>query len=119
MKLTDAEWKIIELLWDNGSLTTMEIIRELKDSLGRAKSTTITLLNRMDDKGSVRYEIEGKTKKYYPTIQREEAELEETKSFLDKFYDGNIGLMISNLIKQEALSKEDLEEIEKIIKEGE
>ena len=119
MKLTDAEWKIIELLWDNGALTTMEIIRELKASLGWAKSTTITILNRMDDKGSVRYEIEGKTKKYYPTIQREEAELEETKSFLDKFYDGNIGLMISNLIKQEALSKEDLEEIEKIIKEGE
>lgn len=118
IKLADTEWKIMELLWEKGPMTTMEITRELETSIGWTKSTVITLLKRMDAKGSVYYENSDKTKIYYPSIQREEAELEETKSFLNKFYKGNLGLMISNLINQEALSQEEIDELHKIIEKG-
>ena len=118
IKLADTEWKIMELLWEKGPLTTMELTRELETSMGWTKSTVITLLKRMDGKGSVYFESVDKTKKYFPSIQREEAELEETKSFLNKFYKGNLGLMISNLINQEALTKEEIEELHKIIEKG-
>ncbi len=116
--LTEAEWKIMELLWDEKSLTTMEIIKEMNELHGWAKSTVITVLNRMTRKGSILYEKEGKTKKYTSAITRQEAKLQETKSFLEKFYDGNIGLLISNLVSEEALNKEQIEEIQKIINEG-
>jgi BlaI family penicillinase repressor len=117
LKLTDTEWKIMELVWDKGPLTTMEIYRETESTDGWAKSTVITLLNRMEHKGILRHRQDGNSKKYYPKISRESAELQETRSFLDKFYNGKVGLLISNLVEQEELSAEDLEEIRRIIKE--
>lgn len=117
--LTEAEWKIMEFLWDNESLTTMEIIREMEETFGWAKSTVITVLNRMDNKGSIRHEMENKSKRYFPCVARSEAKLEEAKSFLNRFYNGNLGLMIKSFIKEESLSPEELDEIQKIINEGE
>ncbi len=119
VKLTDTEWKIMELLWNQGSMSTMELARALEESTGWARSTVITLLNRMTDKGSIRFETDKKSKVYYPAIDRDQAEIEETRSLVNKIYGGNIGLMISNLLKHENLSAEEIEEIRKIIKDGE
>lgn len=119
LRLTDTEWKIMELLWKNDSLTTMELSRSLGASEGWSRSTVITMLGRMENKGIIRYENDDKTKRYYPVVARSEAELEATRSLLDKCYGGNIGLMISNMLKHEALSREEIEEIRKIIKDGE
>ena len=118
VKLADAEWNIMELLWDKGPMTTMEIIRELESSIGWNKSTTMTLLRRMNDKGSIHFKTDNKTKKYYPNFNRDEAELEEARFFLNKHYKGKIGVMVSNLINQEALSKEEIEELYNILREG-
>ncbi|MBR5426143.1 MAG: BlaI/MecI/CopY family transcriptional regulator [Clostridiales bacterium] len=118
IKLADAEWNIMNLLWDKGPLTTMEIIREMEDSIGWSKSTTMTLLRRMNSKGSIKFQIDNKTKKYYPCIDRSEAEVEEAKSFLNKHYNGKIGSMVSNLISQEALSKEEIDELYSILRKG-
>ncbi|MCQ2527776.1 MAG: BlaI/MecI/CopY family transcriptional regulator [Saccharofermentans sp.] len=118
IKLADTEWNIMELLWEKGPMTTMEITHELEESKGWTKSTVITLLKRMDNKGSIYFEAENKTKKYYPSIRRDEAELEETKTFLNKFYRGNIGLMISSLLNQEALTQDEIDELHRIIEKG-
>lgn len=116
VKLSDAEWKIMNLLWEKGSMTTMEITREMEQSIGWTKSTVITLLKRMESKESISYRLDNKTKLYSPNIEKNQAELEETKSFLNKFYSGNLGLMVSNLIKQEALSEEEIEELHRILR---
>ena len=118
IKLTDTEWKIMELLWDKGPMPTMELIRELKDSMGWAKSTAMTFLGRMTSKGSITYSLDGKSRKYFANISRDEAELEETRSFLSKIYGGNVGLMISNLIDSDQLTDEQLAELRRIIREG-
>ena len=117
-KLADAEWNIMNLLWDKGPLTTMEIIREMENSKGWSKSTTMTLLRRMNSKGSINFQIDNKTKKYYPSLNRSEAEVEEARFFLNKHYNGKIGSMVSNLISQEALSKEEIDELYNILRGG-
>ncbi len=117
MRLTDSEWKITNCLWKNGPMTLTELTKELLASTGWTKHTIITLLKRMVDKGIVSFDQEGRTKRFYPVIDRTEAELEETATFIDKVYDGNVGLMISNLIGSEALTEEQLKEIKKMIEE--
>ena len=98
-------------------MTLTELTKELLASTGWTKHTIITLLKRMVDKGIVSFDQEGRTKRFYPVIDRTEAELEETATFIDKVYDGNVGLMISNLIGSEALTEEQLKEIKKMIEE--
>jgi len=118
MRLSDAEWKIADCLWDNGSMTITELTRELGAITGWSKNTIITLLKRMIEKGAVNFVQEERAKRFYPAINRTEAELEETESFLDKVYKGNVGLMISNLIGSEKLTNEQIEELRRIIREG-
>lgn len=117
VKLADSEWKIMELLWNRGAMTTMELSRALEDSEGWSRSTVITLLNRMVDKGSLYFETENKTKKYYSAIDRNETGIEESKSFLNRFFNGNIGLMISSLIKQDVLTDQEMEDLQRILRE--
>lgn len=116
VKLADAEWRIMELLWEKGSLTTMEISRELEDTVGWSKSTVITLLNRMASKESVIYKTENKTKVYYPNVSKDDVEVEEAKSFLNKFFNGNVGLMVSALLEHEELSDKEIDELNRILK---
>ena len=118
MRLSDAEWKIADCLWNNNSMTITELTKALGPSTGWTKNTIITLLNRMTEKGAVTYVQEERAKSFRPAIERKEAEIEETNSFLDKVYKGNVGLMISNLIDSEQLTDEQLEELRKIIREG-
>ncbi|MBO7451933.1 MAG: BlaI/MecI/CopY family transcriptional regulator [Clostridiales bacterium] len=114
-KLTDSEWKIIDLLWKGGPMTLMQITRSTEWS----KSTVVTFLKRMEEKEAI-YHIDGeKARLYYPSIERSQASLDEAKSFLNRVYEGKIGLMISNLIKEEAISDEELQELSRILKEGE
>lgn len=115
MKLTDAEWKVLELLWDRGPMSTMEIFKELSNTTDWAKSTVITLLNRMTTKKSIYFEMDGKSKVYYPSTNRVEAGIEEGKNYSRRFFGGSLGLMIKSFIKDEKLTKEEIEEIQKII----
>ena len=117
IRLSDSEWKIISCLWNNGSMTLMELTKELNNETGWSKNTIITMLKRMIEKNAVRFVQEGRTKRFFPSVDRAEAEMEETESFLDKVYSGNVGLMISNLIRSDKLTKEEINELLSILEE--
>ena len=118
MRLSDAEWKIADCLWKNNSMTITELTKELAPNTGWTKNTVITLLKRMTEKGAVTFVQEDRAKRFCPAIDKTEAEMEETTSFLDKVYKGNVGLLISNLIGSDQLTREQLEELRNIIREG-
>lgn len=117
IRLSDAEWKIAVCLWDQGYMTITELTRTLGSDTGWSKNTIITLLKRMQEKGAVSFVQEDRAKRFYPLIDRAEAEMEETESFLDKVYKGNVGLMISNLISSDKLTKEEIRELQRILEE--
>ncbi|MBR1798078.1 MAG: BlaI/MecI/CopY family transcriptional regulator [Clostridiales bacterium] len=117
IKLSDAEWKIETCLWDCGPMTITELTKTLGSTTGWSKNTIITFLKRMQEKGAISFVQEARAKRFYPLIDRAEAELEETTSFLDKVYKGNVGLMISNLISSDKLSKEEIRELQRILEE--
>ena len=117
IKLSDSEWKIASKIWENGSMTITDLTKSLKDETGWSKNTIITLLNRMESKDAIYYIQEDRAKRFYTKVSREEAEIEETTFLLDKIYNGNVGLMISNLIKSDKLSEEDIEELQKLLED--
>lgn len=118
VNITDAEWKIMNLLWEESPRTIMQITKALADSTGWTKHTVMTLLKRLEEKGAVRYENGEKAKLYRAIVSKDEIAVEETKNFLQKAFKGKIGLMINTMIKEEALTKEDLEELYSILENG-
>ena len=119
INLTNSEWYVLDCLWETSPMTVMELVAALGDRLGWAKSTTITTLRRMEDKGLVLCTVEGRTKHYAPAVQRDQAARRETRSFLDKVYRGSVGLMVSALAEDRALSRAEIDELYEILHKAE
>lgn len=116
--LTQSEWKLMELLWE-GPHTLMELVSELGKTMLWSKSTVATMVRRMEAKGLLRYETVERTKHFLPCVTREEASLKETHSLLDRAYQGSIGLMVSSLLQQGSLTREDIAELYTILQKAE
>ena len=119
MKLTVSEWNILNCLWEYGPCTVMRIVEEMKRTVGWARSTTITTLGRMEAKGLVRREQASQGKPYIPLVERDQAALVETHSFLNRVYQGSVGMMMSAMIKQEGLSQQQIAQLRAILDEAE
>lgn len=119
IRIKNSEWNVLNCLWEKNPQTVMQLVARLGESVGWAKSTTITTLRRMEEKGLVHCEIIGKGKSYTPAVEQENAVISETRSFLDRVYQGSVGLMMSAMAKRQELTAEDLAELRKILEEAE
>jgi BlaI family penicillinase repressor len=119
INLSDGEWNIMNILWDTAPQTITQLTAALKESTGWSKHTIITMLGRMESKGSVRYEEGIRAKQYYPAVERAETVLGETESFLDKVYSGSLGLLINTMVEKNSLSKREIDELYAILKKAE
>ncbi len=119
VKLSDAEWKIMNLLWESAPRTMMQLTNALKDGTGWTKHTVMSFLKRMEEKGALHYEEGGKAKLYYPDLKREEASLQETEEFLERVFQGRMGMMLNTMVQQKALTREELAELHKILEAAE
>ncbi|OUQ78186.1 BlaI/MecI/CopY family transcriptional regulator [Flavonifractor sp. An100] len=117
--LTNSEWYVMDCLWQRSPMTVMELVAALGDKVGWAKSTTITTLRRMEEKGLVTVEVRDRAKHYTPALERDKAARRETRSFLDKVYRGSVGLMVSAMADEKALSRAEIEELYDILRKAE
>ena len=117
VQVTDAEWKIMECLWDHSPQTMGEITATLEPATGWTRQTVITLLKRMTEKGAVSMDDTGRAKKYTPLITREEASAEETHKLLNHVFSGKASLLVNQLVDSGDLSAKDLQEILKAMRE--
>ncbi len=112
--LSPSEWRVMECLW-TGPKTLMELVRELKDSAGWAKSTVTTMVRRMEEKGLVGYDTQGRAKVFRALLAREDAAAAETDSLLERAFHGSVGLLVSSLVERSSLTEADIEELYDIL----
>lgn len=117
--LTNSEWYVLDCLWEHSPLTVMELVERLSQKVGWAKSTTITTLRRMEEKGLVHCEVMGRTRHYRPSVERRQAVRRETRSFLNKVYRGSVGLMVSAMAQDKALTRKEIDELYEILRQAE
>lgn len=118
VKLTDAEWKVMEVLWKGEPKTMMQITKELKEETGWTKYTVMSFLKRLEEKGAVHYEEGEKAKQYYSDLKREEVSLQEAEEFLHKVFEGRLGLMVNAMVKKQALSQAEIKELYDILEKA-
>ena len=115
VKLNASEWNVLNCLWEDHPRTVMQLVADLEAAVGWAKSTTITTLRRMEEKGLVRVEQAGRGKAYTPAVEREQAVTAETHSFLERVYQGSVGLMMSAMARRQELSADEVAELRAIL----
>ena len=117
--ISDGEWKVMNVLWDNSPCSLATIVKELENDTGWSKATVFVMLKRLIAKNAVSVDTSGKVQLYSPLINKNEATITETQSFLKKVYGGSIGMMISSMSGQNTLSNEEIAELRKILDEAE
>lgn len=116
--LSNSEWHIMENLWEHSPKTATQLVKAMESETGWAKSTTKTILKRMEQKRYIAYEEGEKARQYYPLLKREEVVESETSSFINRIYNGSLGLMVNTLVKKEEIPDDEIEELYRIIKEA-
>lgn len=119
ISLTEAEWTVMECLWEKAPRTGRETVAWLEAKVGWTRSTTLTLLRRLEAKGAVAGDRSGEPTLFRPVIGREEVALRETENLLDRAYKGSLSLLVSSLTRKQSLPQKEIDELYAILKEME
>ena len=119
ISLSEAEWKLMDALWEEPPKTIMQLTKVLEENTGWKKNVVITMLKRLEAKGAVRHEEGSRAKQFYPAVSREDTALEETRGFLERVYNGSLGLMVDAMVSSRALSEREIAELREILKKAE
>lgn len=114
--LTPNEWYVMECLWNKGRCTGREAVEHLQKNVGWSRSTTLTMLRRMTEKGMIACKEEGGLLVYFPRIDQADATRRETDSFLSRVYHGSVSMLVSAIAEKQALSKEEIDQLYAILK---
>lgn len=114
--ITEAELPLMNVLWAYGEMTSPELFTHIDGNL----STLKTLLNRLVQKGSIKTTpINSRTFRYRAAVSKKAYINHERKGFLDRLFDGSKQKMLLNFVREENISKQDIERLFEMIEEEE
>lgn len=117
MKISDAESIVMEALWAKSPLTAEDVCARVADAQDWRKVTVKTLLNRLLNKGAVTVERQGRKYLYSPALTRDAYVSAQSKSLLDRLFEGRIAPLVTHFSEREELSREDIAELKRLIAE--
>jgi predicted transcriptional regulator len=117
--LTEAELRLMDVLWDRGSATVAEVAEALPKDLGLAYNTVLTTLRILEEKGYLTHSKsdEGRAFVYKPVVGREEASRKAVRYLVSRFFRDSPELLVLNLLENEELGEPELQRIRKLIAE--
>jgi BlaI family transcriptional regulator, penicillinase repressor len=115
MKLTEAEWQIMNALWHKHPATARDIMDRLPVGVNWAYTTIKTLLTRLVEKKAVGEVKQGNTSVYEPMVSQRKARLSALGSLLDQAFDGAVGPLVHFLAEEEQLTAKEKEELLRIL----
>ena len=117
--LTEAELRLMDVLWDKGAATVGEVADALPEELDLAYNTVLTTLRILEEKGYVRHTKakEGRAFVYSARIGRDEAGRSAVRYLVSRFFRNSPELLVLNLLKDEELSEKELGRIRSLLAE--
>lgn len=114
-QISEAEYEIMKILWDESPLGTNEVCERAGQTHTWNQKTIHTLLSRLTAKKVISYEQRGRMYYYFPIISQEKYLEQESHIFLNRFYNGEVAPMLSTLLSSTELSDSELKDLYTII----
>ena len=118
-RLPDAELGVMQALWAQKAYpaSSGELMETLAGKHWRMP-TLLKLLSRLEERGFVRGEKEGRSNGYTPLVNRPDYLAAESRSFLERVHGGSLSSLMAALYPEKELSREDIAELERILEKG-
>jgi predicted transcriptional regulator len=116
--LTEAELRLMDVVWDKGSATVQEVADALPREPGLAYNTVLTTLRILEDKGYLRHKKakEGRAFIYSPAVSRDQASTSAVHSLLRRFFGNSAEALVLNLLDDEKLEPAEIKRIRGLLK---
>lgn len=114
-QISDAEFEVMDLIWKYGPISTNEITERLAQKKEWSSKTIYTMLSRLEKKGAICHEKEGRVFIYTSCVKKEDYLEAESRTFVNRFFDGAMNQMVVSFLNQRELSAKDLDELQDIL----
>ena len=119
-KITDAEYKVMRVVWDLGEVTSAQIIQEVEKTEAWSPKTVYTLIARLVEKGALRIErTEGRTHWYAAVVTEEDYRRYVSGSVLERLYGNSVKRMVACFLQDRKISREEIRQLRELLEEEE
>jgi predicted transcriptional regulator len=115
LNLTDAELRLMEVLWDRGRGTVSEVVDALPKNVSLAYSSVITTLRILESKGYLKHVKDGRAFVYQPVVGRTEARQNAVTHLVRRFFEGSPERLMLTLMAEETINRKELARLRKLI----
>lgn len=115
IQLGRMQFRIMQVLWDRGRASAREITEVLNQAEAVAHSTVQTLLRQLEAKGAVGHEVENRSFVFFPRLREGKVKRTAARELLERVFGGNVGSLVVHLLKGERLSRDELDELHRLI----
>jgi predicted transcriptional regulator len=119
LHLTEAELRLMDVLWEKGRASVAEVADALPKDLGLAYNTVLTTLRILEEKGYLKHSQakEGRAFVYRPVVSREQASRNDVRNLLRRFFGNSAEALVLNLLEDEELGEDEVKRIQRLLKE--
>jgi BlaI family penicillinase repressor len=114
-RISEAEWRVMKILWAKSPLTANEVVEELSAATRWSDKTIKTLINRLTKKGALGFKQQGRMYLYHPRVAEVDCARAEGRSFLKRVYGGAVTPMLAAFLEEQRLSRSEIEELKRIL----
>lgn len=114
-QISEAEYEVMKIVWKHAPTNTNEITEKLLQSTSWSPKTIQTLIKRLVTKGVLTYEKQSRVFVYTPLVKESEYICQESNSFLNRYYDGDITAMLSAYIENDKLTEPEIEMLRSLL----
>ena len=119
-RITEAEWEVMQVFWERGSLNLREAVEGLGEGSDWKPRTVQTLIRRLVTKGALSVaEENGREFRYEPAFSQAECQHDESRTFLGRVFDGRLVPFLAGMVEKEAISSDEIDELRRLLDEAE
>lgn len=121
-KISEAEYEVMKIVWKSAPINTNEITEQLTRTTDWSPKTIQTLIKRLVNKGVLSYEKQSRVFVYTPLFDQKSYIGQESRSFLNRFYNGSLSSMLTAFLDSDRLSEDEIHTLRTLLskeKEGE
>jgi BlaI family transcriptional regulator, penicillinase repressor len=113
--LTEAELRLMDVLWQKGRATVQEVLKGLPEQPPLAYNSVLTIVRILERKGYVRHMKHGRAHVYEPIVERQEASRSEIRRLVRRFFQNSHELLVLNIIEDDAIDAEELKRLREML----
>jgi BlaI family transcriptional regulator, penicillinase repressor len=116
--LTEAELRIMQVLWEKGSATVQQVLEALPREKPLAYNSVLTIIRILERKGCVRHVKDGRAHIYRAVLNQDEAKRTEIQHLLGRFFQNSRELLVLNILEEEGIDDQELKRLRQLLDEN-